>query len=339
MNTIALSKINLEAPTQLRALGEDMTHIKDLAYSFADTGSFKELPWVGLVIETGEYVPIDGFHRLNAIDWLSKQNEIPVTVDVENVAIRYSEFETMAEAIVAAAGVNANHGLKRKKGDIQNTIRKLLEVDRIRFMETPYKLKKKALMEVVACSDRMYRQESQSLREDLEIARNREIKRLSNELGLSQREIAERVDCSQRTVSNILGEQKRHDAKNAQDENAQIDGEQKRHDAKIAQGDNDQIDGEQKWHDAKNAQDENEQEESPSVFTHITEAQVVSNPWDDAEEALEVQEEATGPSFSGTEVEQKRHDPLTDTHLIGILSNLSGAQKALALEYLSNDKS
>lgn len=301
MNTIALSKINLEAPTQLRALGEDMTHIKDLAYSFADTGSFKELPWVALVIETGEYVPIDGFHRLNAIDWLSKQNEIPVTVDVENVAIRYSEFETMAEAIVAAAGVNANHGLKRKKGDIQNTIRKLLEVDRIRFMETPYKLNKKALMEVVACSDRMYRQESQSLREDLEIARNREIKRLSNELGLSQREIAERVDCSQRTVSNILGEQKRHDA--------------------------------------KNAQDENEQEESPSVFTHITEAQVVSNPWDDAEEALEVQEEATGPSFSGTEVEQKRHDPLTDTHLIGILSNLSGAQKALALEYLSNDKS
>ena len=134
MNTIALSKINLDAPTQLRALGEDMTHVKDLAYSYADTGTFTELPWVALIKETGEYVPIDGFHRLNAIDWLTKQNEIPVEVDLENVAIRYSEFETMAEAIVAAAGVNANHGLKRKKGDIQNAIRKLLEVDRCRLL-------------------------------------------------------------------------------------------------------------------------------------------------------------------------------------------------------------
>lgn len=167
MNTIALSKINLDAPTQLRALGEDMTHVKDLAYSYADTGTFTELPWVALVQETGEYVPIDGFHRLNAIDWLTKQNEIPVEVDLENVAIRYSEFETMAEAIVAAAGVNAKHGLKRKKGDIQNTIRKLLEVDCIGFMKNKYQLDKKKIKEVVGCSDRVYEVESKSIRGSL----------------------------------------------------------------------------------------------------------------------------------------------------------------------------
>ena len=61
MNTIALSKINLKAPTQLRSLGEDMSHVEDLAHSYADTGSFRELPWVALIKDTNEYVPIDGF--------------------------------------------------------------------------------------------------------------------------------------------------------------------------------------------------------------------------------------------------------------------------------------
>ena len=61
MNTIALSKIDLKAPTQLRSSGEDMSHVEDLAHSYADTGSFRELPWVALIKDTNEYVPIDGF--------------------------------------------------------------------------------------------------------------------------------------------------------------------------------------------------------------------------------------------------------------------------------------
>lgn len=73
MNTIALSKINLKAPTQLRSSGENMSHVEDLAHSFADTGSFKELPWVALIKDTNEYVPIDGFHRLTALQWLAEQ--------------------------------------------------------------------------------------------------------------------------------------------------------------------------------------------------------------------------------------------------------------------------
>jgi predicted DNA-binding protein (UPF0251 family) len=300
MNTIALSKINLDAPTQQRALGEDMTHVKDLAYSYADTGTFTELPWVALIKETGEYVPIDGFHRLNAIDWLTKQNEIPVEVDLENVAIRYSEFETMAEAIVAAAGVNANHGLKRKKGDIQNTIRKLLEVDRIGFMKNKYQLDKKKIMEVVGCSDRMYRQESQSIRDDLDIARNLEVNRLHNEEMLSQREVAERVDCAQRTVSNILGEQKRHDAKIAQPEIEQPE---------------------------ETTEDSTDQpEEQPTVFAHITEAKVAECPWDDVEEDVEVQEEATGPSFSETH---------SQARIRLFIEDLSEEDKAYALKLLA----
>ena len=136
MNTIALSKINLKAPTQLRSSGEDMTHVEDLAHSFADTGSFKELPWVALIKDTSEYVPIDGFHRLTALQWLAEQEDIECQVDLDNVSVRFTEFDTMSEAIVAAAGVNASHGLKRKSTDIHNAIQKLLEVDRIGFSMT-----------------------------------------------------------------------------------------------------------------------------------------------------------------------------------------------------------
>jgi DNA-binding XRE family transcriptional regulator len=310
MNTIALSKINLDAPTQLRALGEDMTHVKDLAYSYADTGTFTELPWVALIKETGEYVPIDGFHRLNALKWLAIQDELTTSVDYYNVAIRYSEFETMAEAIVAAAGVNAKHGLKRKKGDIQNTIRKLLEVDRIGFMKNKYKLDKKKIMEVVGCSDRMYRQESQSIRDDLDIARNLEVKRLYNEEMLPQREIAKRVGCDEKTVRNIVGAEKRHSAKNPQSKNEQ------------------QEESHEEVTNSDAAPDSTEEapEEQSSVFAHITEASVAECPWDDVEDDVEVQEEATGPSFSETH---------SQARIRLFIEDLSEEDKAYALKLLA----
>ena len=310
MNTIALSKINLKAPTQLWSSGEDMSHVEDLAHSFADTGSFKELPWVALIKDTNEYVPIDGFHRLTALQWLAVQDEITTSVDYYNVAIRYSEFETMADAIIAAAGVNANHGLKRKKGDIQNTIRKLLEVDRIGFMKNKYKLDKKKIMEVVGCSDRMYRQESQSIRDDLDIARNLEVKRLYNEEMLPQREIAKRVGCDEKTVRNIVGAEKRHSSKNPQSKNEQ---QEESHEEITSSNIN--TDG-----------TEEATEEQSSVFAHITEAKVAECPWDDVEEDVEVQEEATGPSFSETH---------SQARIRMFIEDLSEEGKAYALKLLT----
>ncbi|MCS5578787.1 MAG: helix-turn-helix domain-containing protein [Alteromonas macleodii] len=309
MNTIALSKINLEAPTQLRALGESMSHIEELAHSFADTGTFTELPWVALIKETGEYVPIDGFHRLNAIDWLTKQNEIPVEVDLENVAIRYSEFETMAEAIVAAAGVNAKHGLKRKKGDIQNTIRKLLEVDRIGFMKNKYQLDKKKIKEVVGCSDRVYEVESKSIRGSLLADRNMAIDKLHAE-GLSHREIAERVGATHPTVMNVLGGKKTHNAEIYQSKNEQQE---------VSHEENTNSDV---------APDSTEEapEEQSSVFAHITEAKVAECPWDDVEEDVEVREEATGPSFSETH---------SQARIRLFIEDLSEEDKAYALKLLA----
>ena len=309
MNTIALSKINLDAPTQLRALGEDMTHVKDLAYSYADTGTFTELPWVALVQETGEYVPIDGFHRLNALKWLAVQDEITTSVDYYNVAIRYSEFETMAEAIVAAAGVNANHGLKRKKGDIQNTIRKLLEVDRIGFMKNKYKLDKKKIMEVVGCSDRVYEVESKSIRGSLLADRNMAIDKLHAE-GLSQREIAKRVGCDEKTVRNILGAEKAHNAEIPQPKNEQQE-------VSPEENNDSNIDTDSSIETA---------EEQPTVFAHVTEATVAECPWDDVEEDVEVQEGATGPSFSETH---------SQARIRLFIEDLSEEDKAYALKLLA----
>jgi DNA-directed RNA polymerase specialized sigma24 family protein len=251
---------------------------------------------VALVKETNEYVPIDGFHRLNAIDWLAKQSDIPV--DLEHVAIRYSEFDTMSEAIIAAAGVNATHGLKRKKGDIQNAIRKLLEVDTTRFMKSKYQLDKATIIQVVGCSDRMYQQESKSVREDLEAARTLDIFKL-HDTGLSHREIAERVGCGDRTVGNILGAQKTHNAENAQSKNEQQEGQHE----EITTG-------------------TDTEDSAPSIFTHITEAGVVDCPWETDEE----QEEAPEPSFSETNAEAR---------IRLFIEDLSEEEKAYALKLLA----
>ena len=217
MNTIALSKINLKAPTQLRSSGEDMSHVEDLAHSFADTGSFKELPWVALIKDTNEYVPIDGFHRLTALQWLAEQEDAECQVDLNNVSVRLTEFETMADAIVAAAGVNANHGLKRKSTDIQNAIQKLLEVNRIGFSKTKYTLDSDAIMKVVNCSSATYRRATEEIRKELTGARDFDVKRLNYE-GISQREIQQRTGVPQKTISRILSESKRSMSKTTQDE-------------------------------------------------------------------------------------------------------------------------
>ena len=217
MNTIALSKINLKAPTQLRSSGEDMSHVEDLAHSYADTGSFKELPWVALIKDTNEYVPIDGFHRLTALQWLAEQEDAECQVDLDNVSVKLTEFATMADAIIAAAGVNANHGLKRKSTDIQNAIQKLLEVNRIGFSKTKYTLDSDAIMKVVNCSSATYRRATEEIRKELTDARDFDVKRLNYE-GISQREIQQRTGVPQKTISRILSESKRSMSKTTQDE-------------------------------------------------------------------------------------------------------------------------
>jgi len=308
MNTIALSKIDLKAPTQLRSSGEDMSHVEDLAHSFADTGSFKELPWVALIKDTNEYVPIDGFHRLTALQWLAEQEDIECQVDLDNVSVRLSEFDTMPEAIVAAAGVNANHGLKRTSSDIHSTIRKLLEVDRMRFLKDKYTLDKKEIMSVVKCSSATYKRATEEVRGELTRSRDFGITTLSDE-GLTQAEIAKRIGCGQTTVSGIL---KRKSSVSLS--------------AKPANEQQEEVSKETPATPDDTGSSIESPEEQPTVFAHITEAKVADCPWDDVEEDVEVQEEATGPSFSETH---------SQARIRLFIEDLSEEDKAYALKLLA----
>lgn len=206
----------------------------------------------------------------------------------------------MADAIIAAAGVNATHGLKRKKGDLEKAILMLLEVDRIRFMENKYKLNRDEIMKVTNCSRQTFQNVTAALRKDLKIARELDIVKLDGE-GVSQREIAKRVGVVLSTVQSILGDRKRHDGKIGHSENEQ-----------------------QEVSSEENA--EEAPEEQPSVFAHITEAKVAECPWDDVEEDVEVQEEATGPSFSETNAQAR---------IRLFIEDLSEEDKAYALKLLA----
>ncbi|WP_370244923.1 hypothetical protein [Alteromonas abrolhosensis] len=355
MNTIALSKINLKAPTQLRSLGEDMSHVEDLAHSYADTGSFRELPWVALIKDTNEYVPIDGFHRLTALKWLAEQEEIECHVDLNNVSVRLTEFDTMAEAIVAAAGVNANHGLKRKSTDIQNAIQKLLEVDRIGFSKNKFTLDSEAIIKAVKCSSATYRRATEEIRKELTDARDFEVRRLDYE-GISQREIQLRTGVSQKTISRILSESKRslsnmtqneseskahnaemtqgepnaHNAEMAQAENMEIEGESNAHNAEMTQGEEKRHNakipqGDSKAHNAEMGQAESEEE--PSVFNHITSATVAEDPWAEFDKEKRKNDKPRG-----------RKESLSDYELLNLLSGLSQRQRAIALNYLTDSR-
>ena len=375
MNTIALSKINLKAPTQLRSLGEDMSHVEDLAHSYAETGAFKELPWVALIKVTNEYVPIDGFHRLTALKWLAEQEDIDCHVDLNNVSVRLTEFDTIAEAIVAAAGVNANHGLKRKSTDIQNAIQKLLEVDRIGFSKNKFTLDSEAIMKAVNCSSATYRRATEEIRKELAKARDFEVKRLNYE-GISQREIQLRTGVSQKTISRILseskrslsnmtqikseskahyaemgeGEEKSSDSKIPQTENAEIEGEEKTHDAEIPQYDAPKAhyaemgEGEEKVHDVKIPQ--GEQNAHNAEITQSSESKTHNAEMTQEEPSvfnhITPATVAEDPWAEFDKEERKNGKPkgqkeaLSDDELTNLLSGLSERQRAIAINYLTD---
>lgn len=206
--SVELSLIDLNAPTQLRM--ESQGHIDDLAASYEDTGCFHTLPLLATVTGEEFYVPLDGFHRLKAVE----------SLNVANTECALIHLDTMDDAIIYAAGVNSDHGKKRESGDIANCINKILEVAPERFMESEFKLNKKAIMEVVKCSDRYYTQLSKEARDNLTASRNLKIRTLASE-GLSQRAIADELSVDQKTICTVLAEEKRPMAKTPQETSKQ----------------------------------------------------------------------------------------------------------------------
>tara|TARA_Y100001951_G_C11296245_1_gene275844 strand:+ start:682 stop:1620 length:939 start_codon:yes stop_codon:yes gene_type:complete len=304
MNNIKLELIDLNAPTQLRLMKESQTHVEELAYVYSEKGEFEQKPRVALVKETGTYVPIDGFHRIRSVLWLSSEEFLargePLArpdLDLESIAIQYEEYETMADAIVVAAGVNSVHGLKRQKGDIKNAIRALLEVDRTRFMVDKFTLNAAAIMKVVNCSKRTYEYETKEIRQELTDYRDLTVEELSSE-GLGAQAISTRTGIAPTTVKRIL-------SASPKTQDAQMD-------------DNEDLEVSPKTQDAQ--MDDNEE----TVFTHITAATVAANPWDAVVSTV-----ASEVAPISLQVESEHnYSSMSDDDLTALIMGLSDAQKA-----------
>jgi hypothetical protein len=275
MTKVLLNTIDLNAPTQLREMKESQHHVRELAHVYADNGEFLELPWVGMIKGSDVLVPIDGFHRLRAIAYLSSDEFTKIEdapnvshLDLEVVNVKITQFANMGEAIIAAAGVNATHGMKRKSGDIATAIAAIIKVEKMMFMETNYKLNKRVIMATVNCSTTSYNRETKDLRSNLLKQRNFDMRKFYAE-GMSQRDIAACVGVDQATVARLLG-----DAFEPLVEMHQEDGS----------GLGDAFEPLVEMHQEDESVKfeplvETVQEESSSIFRHVTSVVPIENPW------------------------------------------------------------
>jgi hypothetical protein len=264
MTKVLLNTINLQAPTQLRMMGESQLHIEDLAMSYVETGKFRELPKVGLIKGDKILVPIDGFHRLHAVKWLASDDfkTFPDAPDVSHldltiVEVEIVEFNTIGEAIIAASGVNSDHGMKRKAGDIGTAIAAILEVEPMMFMENKYKLNQRVIMETVKCSAASYRRETAKIREDYKNTRDTKIVEL-HEAGRSLRDIAGIVGIHHSTVEQLVGVGKCSVSEIRQEEPSENTGDNK-----------------------CSVSESYQQEEPLSAFVHATSVDPILNPFGD----------------------------------------------------------
>jgi hypothetical protein len=288
MTQVLLNTINLQAPTQLRQMKESQLHIEDLALAYADKGEFTDLPWVGRIAGSDVLVPIDGFHRLHAVEWLSsdefaKYEDAPDVshINLTVVKVRLTDFNNIGEAIVKAAGVNSTHGMKRKKGDIATAIAAILKVEPKMFMKDDYKLDKAMIMQTINCSATSYTRETEKLRGNLTSQRNFDMRAMNDE-DMSQREIADIVGVSVGTVNTVLGVQNKPLVKTEHEENLEADGVQNKPLVKTEHSDD-------------------QEEDTTSVFTHCTAVEPVENPWGPETES-EVSNVEEAPAVVSAEV-------------------------------------
>ena len=111
---LPITQLRVDGGTQLRADGSDAT----VAEYAADLLNGDTFPPVVAFHDGAEYWLADGFHRLEAHQ---KAGRTDIAVDVRQGSRR--------DAVLFAAGANANHGKRRTSQDKRNSIMKLLEDD------------------------------------------------------------------------------------------------------------------------------------------------------------------------------------------------------------------
>ena len=314
-----------------------MHHVRELAYIYADTGAFQHKPLVAAIKGSDKLVPIDGFHRLRAIEWLASdlfkdEEDAPDVshLDLEVVDVDYVQYDTIGEAVIAAAGVNGSHGLKRQQNDIKSAINAILDAEKMMFMHNRYQLNKKAIMKAVNCSSRTYERQTSILRGRLKSTRDMDILKFDVD-GHSQRDIADIVCCDVATVNRILGVAKTSVTQMQQSEESEVEGVAKTSVTQMQQSEESEVEGV-----AKTSVTQMQQSEEPtSVFTHCTSVTPVENPWETKESV------AKKPKVKMQQVESPAlgvisNDDEASSSIVTMFSLLSPAKKNDLLLILSD---
>jgi hypothetical protein len=157
-------------------------------------------------------------------------------------------------------------------------------------MLNSYKLDKKAIMSTVNCSSRSYEVETKVIRDDVVKQRNFDIRALHEE-GKSLREIEEILNVSKSVISRVVV---------PETQSAQM--------------------GQVEYLSVPETQSAQMGQEEPSILSHVTAAEEVSDPWEDdtPEEPLHT------PSSLDTLISMfKALDMKTQEHALNILNDMS----------------
>lgn len=117
LKTVPLNKVEIDRSTQAR-VRKNPERVKELTELLEGGGKFKDD--IEVYFDGWTYWVGDGFHRLEAYQNAGRER-VPALVR-EGVH---------RDAMVHAAGANAEHGLPRKREDVRRAIRLLLEDDEI----------------------------------------------------------------------------------------------------------------------------------------------------------------------------------------------------------------
>jgi predicted transcriptional regulator len=178
------------------------------------------------------------------------------------------------------------------------------------FMIGDYKLDKEHIMRIVNCSATSYTTETEKMRSNLSKQRDFDILTMNDE-GMSLREIAEKVGCDHKTVSNVIGGEKERTVEIPHFGYQEVEVEAKRPMAKIPQEGGENERSVEIPHP--------EEEDTTSVFTHCTSVEPVVNPWGPKKE-VEPAKVANTPKHGQKEV-------MTNLELSKLVDSLSAVQR------------
>lgn len=188
MSNLEIAAIRRDGGAQMREAIEQDT-VTQYAEHIIDGVEF---PPLVVFYDGSDYWLADGFHRIAAYEEAGADT---VPVDVRS--------GQLLDAIKFALKANATNGKPRTSGDLARSYQAAVDKGLCDPTST------KDVKDLLGCSKRWARRLTKEARTEQNTKRNQRIQELSEE-GLSQREIAEEVGTSQKSVDRVLSESERH---------------------------------------------------------------------------------------------------------------------------------